>query len=115
MGSWTLRARATSPTVATVTAWGPGGAGWTFQERHPASRSSTEMLLHALSAGLRRLASKGATAVTVVFKDPVLDGYLHRGWRPRSIPVITALKAFVEATNGTRIEFASILRDGRRR
>jgi hypothetical protein len=103
---WRLVVRASGPKQALVVARRVGthrSEPWLV--RFPESLSRPETVLLALAEGVRCLAGRGARVVTLVVTDKTLDGYLRRGWRPRSLAMHEALVRFVEAASSLTVAF----------
>lgn len=103
---WRLAVVARVPRRATVVARAVGAEtreGWTVDL--PTSVSTPEAVLLGLADALIRLRLRGASAVTVLVTEKTLEGYLARGWQPRSLGMHAALTEVVAAAEGVRVDF----------
>lgn len=103
--NWKLAAKARGPRRVEVIARSDEGITWRRSIAVLKSASSTEANLLGLGEAFVHLRDLGAEAVLVVVTDPTLDGYLHRGWRPRSLGVLSALRRLLECAHGMQVEF----------
>lgn len=67
--------------------------------------SASEAYLLGLAAGVDALSSRGAPEIRVLVTDPLLEGFLRRGWSPRSARIVWALGGFVRAARRTTLSF----------
>lgn len=102
--NYLVAARACGPKEVLAGYRGPGGRRTYTRLSLPLSLSTHEAVAIGLAEALDAARQAGAISVRVVVHDPVLQGYLRRGWRPRSPAMIGALSKLVEATKGMHIE-----------
>lgn len=109
---WALAARARGPRHVALRAVSSDGAVWRRELRLEASTSGAEATAIGLAHGLRALRAAGATDVRILVTERTLDGYLHRGWRPKSVAMVSAMQQLVDGAMGLRILF---IRQGKQR
>lgn len=112
--SWEVRIyTGREPEDLRIEAQSNSGKRWVNTFRAPAARSATEQFLSAVIASYCRLAERGAGQVIFVAVEPVLAGYLIRGWRPRRPWNARALRSLFEAQARWGVPWAFRLPSGR--
>lgn len=109
---WALAARARGPRHVALRAVSSDGAVWRRELRLEASTSGAEATAIGLAHGLRALRAAGANEVRILVTERTLDGYLIRGWRPKSVAMVSAMQQLVDGATGLRILF---IRRGKQR
>lgn len=105
--TWALSAAAAGAGRVTLRAQSSGAVwGHDFSAPHPMSRAEATAL--ALAHAFEELKRMGARAVRIRVSDPTLDGYLHRGWQPRTPAMVAALRRLVEAAGGLAVVFVPL-------
>ena len=64
-----------------------------------------EAIVRGWTEAIEKAHQWGVTHVTVVVNSRLLSGYLRFGWRIRSLAMLSAMRAFADATNGVGLEF----------
>ncbi len=107
--AWKLAARACGPGRVTIRARSNAGAAWGNVFTEACSSSPAEVTLLGLAHALSELRRLGATSVRMAVTDPTLDGYLHRGWKPRRPAMVEATRCLVDAAAGLDVVFIPML------
>jgi hypothetical protein len=112
-GVWAVIARAKGPRRVELSARCADGRAWKREVAFEASNSTAEVAVLGLAHALRRLRDEEATSVRVGVTEPTLHGYLTRGWQPRSVAMVRALRTLIDAADGLELSFVELPRPKR--
>jgi hypothetical protein len=102
---WTVAVRVLDPQRVRISGRGPTGTRWSETTRLPKVASEPAAVVLGFAHALTCLRGRGVGAVRLVVRDATLTGYLRRGWRPRSVDMVLAIRALVEAAVGLSVTF----------
>lgn len=101
---WVLAAKALGRKMVALRARA-GETRWALAVPTAEVATASEAYLLGLAAGVDALASQGASEIRVLVSDSLLEGFLRRGWSPRSVRIVWALGRLVRAARRTNLRF----------